>query len=93
MATCGLPQTTRPAPQPRSPKVPEVFPGASQTAYGRYGALGDEVPEEDVRWDMEGPNGDPMEDFRITPPRGAINRSRRHARRRSTLKAYAEQSC
>ena len=45
--------------------------------YRRYGALRDEVPEEDMKWNIERPGGDPMEDFGISPPRGSVRRSRR----------------
>ena len=61
MAECRLPQTPRPTPHPQSPHEPEICPGTRPTVYGRYGALRDEVLEEDMEWDMEGPEGDPME--------------------------------
>ena len=46
-------------------------------AYGRYGPLRDEVPEEDTEWDLKGPNADPMEDFGISPPRASASWRRR----------------
>ena len=44
-------------------------PKPAPPAYGRYGPLQDEVPEEETEWDLEGPDGDPMEDFGISPAR------------------------
>ena len=46
-------------------------------AYGRYVALRAEVPEEDMEWYIEGPNGDLMEHFGFSPPRGSACWSRR----------------
>ena len=46
-------------------------------AYGRYVALRAEVPEEDMEWYIEGPDGDLMEHFGFSPPRGSAGRSRR----------------
>ena len=43
--------------------------------YGRYRALWDEVPEEDMEWDLNGPDGDLMEEFLISPPRGLASQS------------------
>ena len=67
---------------PVHPKRPKRAPEPAPPAYGRYGALRDEVPEEDMEWDIDGADGDPMEDFGITPPRGerrgAASRSRRY---------------
>ena len=60
----------------RPPLHPSA-PAAPQRSSGRYSGLGDEVPEADVLWDLEGDGGDPMEDFGITPPRGT-RRPRRH---------------
>ena len=58
------------------PKRPGHAPEAAPLAYGRYGALRDRVPEEDMEWDLQGPDGDPMEDFRISPPRGSASQRR-----------------
>ena len=62
---------------PVQPKRPRRAPEPAPPAHGRYGPLGDEVPEEDTEWDLEGPDGDPMEDFGISPPRGSASRRRR----------------
>ena len=48
------------------PPAPLFRPGHARPAYGRYGALQDTVAEDDMKWDIEGPNGDPMEDFGIS---------------------------
>ena len=62
---------------PVEPRVPGHVPGPAPQAYGRYGALRDEVSEEDMEWDLEGRNGGPMEDFGISSPRGSASWSRR----------------
>ena len=66
--------------------------------YGQYGALRDEVPEQDMEWELEGPDADPIEDLRIRPPRGSASRRRREeeeymeAMRRGVLgEAYVEE--
>ena len=48
---------------PVQPKRPRHAPKPAPPAYGRYGALRDGVPEEDMEWDLQGPDGDPIEDF------------------------------
>ena len=35
------------------------------------------MPEEDTEWDLLGPDGDPMEDFGISPTRESASRRRR----------------
>ena len=35
------------------------------------------MPEEDTEWDLEGSDGDAMEDFEIRPPRGSARQRRR----------------
>ena len=62
---------------PVQPKRQKHDLEAAAPAYGRYRALRDEVPEEDMEWDLEGPGEDPMQDFGISPPRGSVSRSRR----------------
>ena len=62
---------------PDHPKRQKRAPEQAPPAYGRYGALIDEVPEEDMEWDVNGADGHPMENFRITPARGKATRSRR----------------
>ena len=52
------------------PKGPMHAPEQAPPAYGRYGMLRDGVPKDDMEWDMDGPDGDPMEDFGSTPFRG-----------------------
>ena len=52
-----------PLQSPFEPKRPGHAPEPTPPAYGRYGALRVEVPEEDMEQDLEGPDGDPMEDF------------------------------
>ena len=56
----------RPLVRPRRP-APAQEP--TPIAGGRYGGLGDEVPEGDVEWDLGGGKDD-LEEFGITPPRG-----------------------
>ena len=51
-------------------------PELALPAYARYGALQDEVPEDDMEWDIKGPHGGPLEDFRISPSRGSVRWSR-----------------
>ena len=62
---------------PVQPKQLRHAPEPAPPAYGRYGALQNEVPEEDMEWDLEGPDGDPMEDFGISLPRESLSWSRR----------------
>ena len=62
---------------PVQPKRPTHALEPSSAAYGRYGALRNEVPEEDMKWDLKAPAGHAMEDLRISPPRGSASRSRR----------------
>ena len=61
---------------PVQPKRPRHAPEPAPPAYGGYKGLRDEVPEEDMDWDVEGPDGDPMEDLRISPPRRSAGRRR-----------------
>ena len=81
MAERGVPKPPRPTPHPTSPKNVGAYAGTAPPTYRCYGVLRDEVPEEDREWDLEGDDGDPMETFGITPPRGerrdAASRSRR----------------
>ena len=56
---------------PVEPKRPMHAPEPAPAAYGPYRSLQDEMLEEDTDWDLEGPDGDPMEDFGISPPRGS----------------------
>ena len=35
------------------------------------------MPEEETHWDLEGPNGDPMDDLWISPPQGSASHRRR----------------
>ena len=65
---------------PAQPKRPRHAPELAPPACGRYGALRDDVPEEDMGWDLEGPDGDPMEDFRISPTGASASRSRQHCK-------------
>ena len=69
-----VPQRT-PVRPPRPAPVPEPIPMAG----GRYRGLRDEVPGEDVEWDVGGGEED-LEEFGITPPRGV----RREAAERSS---------
>ena len=61
---------------PVQPKRPRHALEPAPAAYGRYRALRDEVPEADMEWDLEGPDGDPIEDFGISPTRGSATRRR-----------------
>ena len=58
-------------------------------AGGRYGGLRDEVPGEDVEWDVGGGEED-LEDFGITPPRGVRREAAERGRRRRDEEAYME---
>ena len=62
---------------PDHPKRLRHAPEPAPLAYGRYRALRDEVPPEDMEPDFEGSDRVPMEDFRITPPRESVSRSGR----------------
>ena len=82
------------------PKRLRLAPEPAPPAYGRYGALRNEVSKEGTEWDIKGPDGDTMEDFRISPPRGSDSRSYRQreeeeymegVRRRVLGGAYAEE--
>ena len=61
---------------PVQPKRPRCTLEPVPPAYGRYGPLRHEVPDEDTEWNLEGPDGDPMEDFGISPPQGSASRRR-----------------
>ena len=67
---------------PAHPKRSRHTPEPARGAYGQYGALRDEIPEEDMDWGIDGPDGDPMEDFGITAAREErlepASRSSRH---------------
>ena len=58
-------------------------------AGGRYGGLRDEVPGEDVEWDVGGGDED-LEEFGITPPRGVQREAPERSRRRRDEEAYME---
>ena len=60
---------------PVQPKRPRHAPEPAPPAYGRYGALQDEVPEDNMEWDIEGPDEDPMEDFGVSPAQGSVSQS------------------
>ena len=78
---------------PVQPKRHRHAPEPAPPAYGRYGALRDKGPEEDMECDIKGPDGDPMGDFGISPPPESPARAAGNARRRrSTWNAYAEDS-
>ena len=51
---------------PRQPMHPPHAPEPAPPAHGRYRALQDQVPEEDMEWDNEGSDGDPLKDFGIS---------------------------
>ena len=59
------------------PKPPKHAPEPAPPAYAEYAALRDEVPKEDMEWDIEGPDGHRMEDLGISPPVGSASRSQR----------------
>ena len=61
---------------PVQPKRPKNAPEPAPPAYGRYGSLRDELPEEDTEWELEHPNGDPMKHFGISPAQGSASRRR-----------------
>ena len=54
--------------KPRT-RPPERAPEPAAPTYGRYGVLRDEVPGEDI-CNIDGDDGDPMEDFGINPRQG-----------------------
>ena len=62
-----------PLQNPVQPKRLRHAPEPAPPAYGRYGSLQDEVPDEDTEWDVENPDGDPVEDFWISPPWGSAS--------------------
>ena len=51
------------------PKRPEGAQEQAPPAYGQYGALRDEVPEEDMEADRHRVDDDPIKDFGVTPTR------------------------
>ena len=63
----------------RQGRAPEPAP----SAYGPYGVLIDEAPDEDTELDIKRDDGDAMDDFGITPPRGERREgaNRRHQER------------
>ena len=56
-------------------------------AGGQYGGLRDEVPGEDVEWDVGGGEED-LEEFGITPLRGVGREAAERSRRRRDEEAY-----
>ena len=58
-------------------------------AGGRYGGLRNEVPGEDVEWDVGGGEED-LEEFGIYPPRGVRREAAERSRRRRDEEAYME---
>ena len=80
---------------PVHPKHPRHASEPAPAAYGQYGALRGEVPEEDMELDIEGPDGDPMEDFRMTLPWRAVSPSRRYCEEeehRSSTECHLQKS-
>ena len=75
MAECGLPQTPCPPPYPRPAQAHEACPRASPTVAWPIQSAANWVPEEDMEWDIEGLDGDPMEGS--GHPRGSVRQSRR----------------
>ena len=55
---------------PVRPKRPKRAPEPAPPVVGRYGVLRDGVPSEDMEWDINRANGDPMRDLGVTPPQG-----------------------
>ena len=55
---------------PVNPMRPKRAPEQAIPAYGWYGALQDEVLEEDMEWDIDRADGDPMEDLGSHPTPG-----------------------
>ena len=72
---------------------PRHAPEPAPPVYGRYAALPDKVPEEDMEWDIEGPDGDPMENYGIVPPSESQAGAAGTASRRSTWKVNTEVCC
>ena len=56
-----------------TPKSPRHDPEPALPAYGRYRASPDEVPE---ATDIDVPDEDPVDDFKISAPRGSVSCSR-----------------
>ena len=77
---------------PVQPKRPMHALEAAAPAYGGYEALRDEPSEEDIECDPKGPAVDHMKDFGISQARGCAAGAACNQRRRSTWKAYAEES-
>ena len=78
---------------PRTPLRPRrPAPGQEPIpmAGGRYGGLIDEVPGEDVEWDVGGGEED-LEEFGITPPRGVRREAAERSRRRRDEEGYMEE--
>ena len=69
----------------RSAPVPEPM----ATAYGRYGGFRDEVAGGDVEWEISGGEGD-LEEFSITPPRGARREAAERSHRHRDEETYME---
>ena len=62
---------------PVQPKRERHAPERAPLAHGQYRALLDAVPAEDMEWDFEDPDGDPVEDFGISRPQRSASWSRR----------------
>ena len=74
---------------PVRPRRPAPVPEPIPTAYGQYGGLRDEVPGGDVDWEISGGEGY-LEEFGITPPRGARREAAERSRWRRDEEAYME---
>ena len=80
---CAPPRTRvrRRRPAPAQEPIP--------MAGGRYGGLREEVPVEDVEWDV-GRGEEDLEEFGITPPRGVRREATERSCRRRDEEAYME---
>ena len=77
---------------PRTPVCPRrhaTVPEPIPLARGRYNGLRDEVPGEDVEWDVGGGEED-LEEFGITLPRGVRREAAERSRRRRDEEVYME---
>ena len=74
---------------PVRPQRPAPVPEPIPMAGGRYGGLRDEVPGEDVEWDVGGGEED-LEEFGITPPRGVRREAAERSRWRRDEEVYME---
>ena len=75
-----------------APRRPPPAPVPIPRAGGRYGGLRDEVPRGDVEWDVgEGEDLDlDLEEFDISPPRGARREAAERSRWRRDEDAYMD---